>query len=70
MTADGTLAQVEPLTADARNLYGETPLPDLYDPAAAIAVSDDRVTLMPLVEFRVVFKPNGIIEIAPWYGMQ
>ncbi|TAF57189.1 MAG: DUF4335 domain-containing protein [Oscillatoriales cyanobacterium] len=70
VTAEGTLAQVEPLTADARSFYGETPLPDLYDPAAAIAVTDDRVTLMPLVEFRVVFQPNGVIEIAPWYGMQ
>lgn len=70
VTAEGTLAQVEPLTGDARNLYGETPLPDLYDPAAAIDVSDDRVRLSPLVEFRVVFKPNGVIEIAPWYGIQ
>jgi hypothetical protein len=70
MTTDGTLAQVEPLTGDARSFYGETPLPDLYDPAAAIAVKDDRVTLSPLVEFRVVFKPSGVIEIAPWYGMQ
>ncbi len=70
VTSEGTLAQVEPLTGDARSLYGETPLPDLYDPAAAIAVNDDRVTLSPLVEFRVVFKPNGVIEIAPWYGIQ
>ncbi|NJN60602.1 MAG: DUF4335 domain-containing protein [Coleofasciculaceae cyanobacterium RL_1_1] len=70
VTTDGTLAQVEPLTGDARSFYGETPLSDLYDPAAAIAVKDDRVTLSPLVEFRVVFKPSGVIEIAPWYGMQ
>jgi len=69
VTTDGVLAKWEPLTGDARAFYGETPLPDLYDPAAAIATDADGVTLAPLVEFRVVFKPNGTIEIAPWFGM-
>jgi len=69
VTTEGTLAQVESLTGDASRFYGETPLPDLYDSAAALSVKDDRVALTPLVEFRIVFKPSGVIEIAPWYGL-
>lgn len=69
VTTEGTLAEVESLTGDASRFYGETPLPDLFDPAAALKVEDERVALTPLVEFRIVFKPSGVIEIAPWYGL-
>ncbi|MGD1900706.1 MAG: DUF4335 domain-containing protein [Geitlerinemataceae cyanobacterium] len=69
VTPDGVLAQWEPLTGDARTFYDETPLPELYEPSAAIATDEAGVTLAPLVEFRVVFTPSGTIEIAPWFGL-
>lgn len=42
----------------------ETPLLDLrYNPTGAAATKE------PIGEFLVVFKPNNVIEISPWYGV-
>jgi Domain of unknown function (DUF4335) len=42
----------------------ETPLLDLrYNPTGATATKE------PIGEFLVVFKPNNVIEISPWYGV-
>jgi hypothetical protein len=42
----------------------ETPLMSLlYQPVDHVARSQE-----PIAEFRVVFRPNGVIEVSPWHG--
>lgn len=68
VTEDGTIAQYEALSGLAARYYGELPIEGLYDPAAGVTLEDERVQLAPLAEYRVVFTPQGIIEISPWEG--
>ncbi|NMG58454.1 DUF4335 domain-containing protein [Geitlerinema sp. P-1104] len=68
VTEDGSITQYEPLSGAASIYFGELPINPLYNPAAGIEIQDDRVTLVPVAEFRVVFTPGGTIQIGPWDG--
>jgi cytoskeletal protein RodZ len=42
----------------------QTPLPDLqYNSVESLTASQD-----PIAQFRVVFQPEGVVEVSPWYG--
>jgi cytoskeletal protein RodZ len=46
----------------ALNYVNETPLLDLrYNPSEANSQE-------PIAQFRVVFKPDGVLEVSPWHG--
>ncbi|MCC5900043.1 MAG: DUF4335 domain-containing protein [Phormidium sp. BM_Day4_Bin.17] len=68
VTEDGSITQYEPLSSAASIYFGELPIDPLYNPAAGVEIQDDRVTLVPIAEFRVVFTPGGTIQIGPWDG--
>ncbi|OAB59578.1 hypothetical protein AY600_03050 [Phormidium willei BDU 130791] len=68
VTEDGEMTQYEPLSDVASVYFGELPIEPLYNPAAGVEIQDDRVTLVPIAEFRVVFTPRGTIQIGPWDG--
>ncbi|WP_159786620.1 DUF4335 domain-containing protein [Sodalinema gerasimenkoae] len=68
VTEDGSITQYEPLSSAASIYFGELPIDSLYNPAAGVEIQDDRVTLVPIAEFRVVFTPGGTIQIGPWDG--
>jgi hypothetical protein len=68
VTEDGEITQYEPLSDVASVYFGELPIEPLYNPAAGVEIQDDRVTLVPIAEFRVVFTPRGTIQIGPWDG--
>lgn len=68
VTEEGEITQYEPLSNVASVYFGELPIEPLYNPAAGVEIQDDRVTLVPIAEFRVVFTPRGTIQISPWDG--
>ncbi|MFP4221412.1 MAG: DUF4335 domain-containing protein [Phormidium sp.] len=68
VTEAGEITQYEPLSDLASVYFGELPIEPLYNPAAGVEIQDDRVTLVPVAEFRVVFTPRGTIQIGPWDG--
>jgi hypothetical protein len=56
------------INAEALQYKQEVPLIDLLrvpvaDPNAAGASNQEAIA-----QFRVVFKPNGVLEVSPWYG--
>lgn len=46
----------------ALNFVNETPLLDLRYPASEANSQE------PIAQFRVVFKPDGVLEVSPWHG--
>jgi Domain of unknown function (DUF4335) len=60
---DGTIVDYKPDSPAAFESVKETPLPKLGKPA------DESVApTEPFALFRVVFRPNGTIELTPWRG--
>ncbi|MBD2741410.1 DUF4335 domain-containing protein [Coleofasciculus sp. FACHB-1120] len=59
VTKDGIVADYEPQNQPAFDYEDETPLPKLFQPSS----SPDAVPQEPLAQFRVVFAPNGTIEV-------
>lgn len=68
VTEDGEITQYEPLSNVASVYFGELPIEPLYNPAAGVEIQEERVTLVPIADFRVVFTPRGTIQIGPWDG--
>lgn len=62
VTANGAIAQYEPTDRSASDYVQETPLPTLPQSATG-----DRE---PLAQFRVVFKPTGVLEVSPYYAVK
>ncbi|MFM7561139.1 DUF4335 domain-containing protein [Cylindrospermopsis raciborskii] len=63
----GVIADYEPLNQVAFDYYTETPLPEIFKTlyGSNLAAPKNRE---PLAHFRVLFKPNGVLEVSPWEG--
>ncbi len=59
VTKDGVVADYEPQNQPAFDYEDKTPLPKLFQPSN----SPNAVPQEPLAQFRVVFAPNGTIEV-------
>lgn len=72
ITNDGVIANYEPTNTPAWDYLEETPLEKLVKPeAAGIGVEGaGLVPQEPLAQFRVVFKPDGVIEVSPYRGLR
>jgi hypothetical protein len=68
VSAEGEVAQFEALNDPASIYLQDTPLPSLHQPSAAVAKQNDEVTQVPMVQFRVVFTPGGVLQVSPWEG--
>ena len=69
VTEDGKIADYSFLNSAAGANLNETPLERLLQPEAAgigTRESNSVIPQAPLAHFQVVFKPNGVLEIAPW----
>ncbi|PSB28022.1 DUF4335 domain-containing protein [Stenomitos frigidus] len=65
VTQDGTIVDYKPNTQPAADYDKETPLPQLGKLAAD---GDAGTAQVPLALFKVVFKPDGKLEVSPWRG--
>jgi hypothetical protein len=63
--ADGTIADYKPDNQSASDYVKEIPLAKLGKPATG-----DAATQEPLALFKVVFKPDGKLEVSPWRGQK
>ena len=69
VTEDGTVVDYDSINQAAVDYLSQTPLGRIVKPeAAGIGTTESRsvVPQSPLAHFRVVFRPNGILEISPW----
>lgn len=75
---DGTIASFEPLSQVAFDYLQKTPLPNLgksNSPVVTASSTSDNthaqtkeLTQESLNHFRVVFTPQGVLEVSPWHG--
>lgn len=67
---DGAIATYEALNSPASNYLQHTPLPKLLVPPTPNKTDTQaRNSIQESVgQFRVVFTPQGILEVSPWYG--
>jgi len=69
ITEDGFIADYEADNQSAFDYEEETPLPKLLKPeAAGIKEGGSVVPQKPLGQFKVVFKPSGVLEVSPMRG--
>lgn len=64
--SDGTIADYRPESQAATDYVQELPLPQMSKPAA----DSDEPTSEPLALFKVVFKPDGKLEVSSWRGIR
>jgi Domain of unknown function (DUF4335) len=56
---DGTVIGYQPISQEATDAVGDTPLPDLLKSAPEET---------PAVDYRVAFTERGVVEVSPWWG--
>ncbi|MBW4486979.1 MAG: DUF4335 domain-containing protein [Trichocoleus desertorum ATA4-8-CV12] len=66
---DGSIANYEPMNQPGSDYVEDTPLPTLLKSDAAPA-QNNSANQASLAPFRVVFKPNGVLQVSPWRGYQ
>ena len=67
VTENGDIADYEPNNQPAWDYAKETPLESLIKPeAAGIGQQEAGSAQKPLAQFRVVFKPSGVLEVSRW----
>lgn len=68
VTEEGVVADYEEKNQPAADYLDQTPLNSLIKPDAAGIGSKDTGALpqKPLAQFRVVFKPSGVLEVSPY----
>jgi hypothetical protein len=68
VTEEGVVADYEEKNQPAADYLDQTPLDSLIKPDVAGMGSKDTgaVSQKPLAQFRVVFKPNGVLEVSPY----
>ena len=65
----GEVGDYEAQNPKAFNYEDETPLPELLNPeAAGIIPGGSLVPQKPLGQFKVIFYPDGKVEVSPWRG--
>ncbi len=62
----GTIADYEPINQSAADYTQNTPLPSLGKGVAQGTQAPPAQE--PLALFKVVFKPNGVLQVSPWRG--
>ena len=67
---NGAVVNYEPVSQSAYDYVQDTPLPNLVQPNAAIAEQEGQPTQASQAEFKVVFKPSGVLQVSPWGGYQ
>ncbi|MBD2098646.1 DUF4335 domain-containing protein [Trichocoleus sp. FACHB-591] len=81
---DGSIANYEPVNQPGSDYVEDTPLPTLLKSDAAPAQNDsaqnnsaqnnsaqnNAANQASLAPFKVVFKPNGVLQVSPWRGYQ
>lgn len=69
LARDGAIVDYEPQNSSAQNYLNQTPLENLHQPTAGVERNQSGGVLQePLAPFRVVFTPNGILQVSPWNG--
>jgi len=70
VTENGVIADYEPKNQPAWDYFGQTPIESLLKPEAAGTGQENQGLLpqKPLAQFRVVFKPSGVLEVSPLRG--
>jgi hypothetical protein len=78
VSKEGKIVGYKSANDAAANYVDEIPLLDLLElPGGGQAANSSNssepaaspsVDAGPLAQFRVVFKPNGVLEVSPWYG--
>ena len=64
VAADGAIVGYKAVNKEANEGIGQTPLPNLlYNPANRASISNE-----PIAQFRVVFTPEGVLQVSPWRG--
>jgi hypothetical protein len=63
MSPEGAIAGYEPVNQVASNYLQNTPLSNLSN-----TLQTDNIAKQSLIDFEVVFTPQGILEVAPWDG--
>ncbi|MBW4520537.1 MAG: DUF4335 domain-containing protein [Scytolyngbya sp. HA4215-MV1] len=66
LKADGTIVDYKPMNQPANDYVKEVPLSDL----GTLTSDDTSPSAEPLALFKVVFKPDGKLEVSPWRGYQ
>ena len=69
VNSEGAIADYEPLNQSAFDYLSETPLPTLRQEASS-EPSAPAIPQEPLAQFKVVFTPNGVLQVSPWRGYQ
>ncbi|NDJ17279.1 DUF4335 domain-containing protein [Myxacorys almedinensis] len=63
--ADGSVVDYQPDSQIASDYVKDTPLAQLGKPSEPNAEPQE-----PVASFKVVFKPSGVLQVNPWYGLQ
>jgi hypothetical protein len=67
VSEDGVIADYEAKNQPAWDYVQQTPLENLLKPeAAVIDPQGAALSQKPLAQFRVVFKPSGVLEVSRW----
>jgi hypothetical protein len=71
---DGSIANYEPINQPGSDYEQDTPLPTLLKSSSAPTqknpAENNSATQASLAPFKVVFKPNGVLQVSPWRGYQ
>jgi len=68
VAANGDLVGYKSLNNEALQYKQEVPLLDLLRIPVAAPNATGATNQEAIARFRVVFKPNGVLEVSPWYG--
>ena len=64
VAADGSIVGYKAVNKGSNDTVGKTPLPNLlYNPANRSPIANE-----PIAQFRVVFNPQGELQVSPWRG--
>jgi hypothetical protein len=66
MSQDGVIGSYKPVNQAASDYIQDTPLSNWLDDSSAR--NNTSVTQQQLVDFEVVFTPQGILQVTPWDG--
>lgn len=66
VTEEGAITDYEEKNQPASDYVSQTPLDKLTNPEAAGLGTKETVPQKPLAQFRVVFKPSGVLEVSPY----
>ncbi|HEY9750139.1 MAG TPA: TonB C-terminal domain-containing protein, partial [Allocoleopsis sp.] len=66
LAPDGSIANYEPVNQPGSDYVQDTPLPALTKSNTASSPGNPT----SLAPFKVVFKPNGVLQVSPWRGYQ